>query len=60
MKNLLTGYFHSPSNKQSDVLRLIANVIGFTDVRDADETKLEHSALRNVPVRAVIAKNVLF
>uniref|UniRef100_A0A4W4HJC8 GRIP domain-containing protein n=1 Tax=Electrophorus electricus TaxID=8005 RepID=A0A4W4HJC8_ELEEL len=28
MKNLFLGYFHTPRNKRSDVLRLMANVLG--------------------------------
>lgn len=33
MKNLYLGYFHTPQNKRSEVLRLMGNVLGL----DRDE-----------------------
>lgn len=33
MKNLYLGYFHTPRNKRSEVLRLMGNVLGL----DRDE-----------------------
>ena len=30
MKNLLLGYFHAPENKRLEVVRVLGNLVGFS------------------------------
>ena len=30
MKNLLLGYFHTPENKRPEVVRVLGNLVGFS------------------------------